>query len=178
MKKLIFDLNKFNLENFLHNYENDFKNIFFSLENEDIWDLVDFFNVNDLNIVNKTQEQNIINILNSGKVGLFLTIGAVADENVNYFRFLDGIQYRIAHGEVYEHSAERFHNFKTSEKILNCGDITFSVETALGLTLHIKDEKICFQLGEINEDSSFINTIKVSGGLENIITTYINKFAL
>lgn len=176
MKKLIFNLDTYNLERFLENYEKDFKNIFFSIENENLIDLIDFFTINNFNLSNKPKEGNIIDILKSSKLGLFLTIGAVADENVNYFRFLDGIQYRIADGEVYEHSAERFHDFKTSEKILNCGEIDFSVETALGLTVYIKEEKIYFQLGEIDEDSSFINTILNSGGLDNIINTYINKF--
>ena len=105
-----------------------------------------------------------------------MLIGSVADEHVNFFRFLNGVQYRINTGEVYEHSAERFHDFEIVEKMINTGYINFSVEVSLGLGLHIENDKVIIELCEILDDNKTMRIIKESGELENIIKEHISSY--
>lgn len=173
MKTLIYGLNNFNFNEFMNRYEKDLKNIFISLEDENIFDLVDFFNIDTMTICNKSENQDILKVLQNENIGLFLLIGSVADEHVNFFRFLNGVQYRINTGEVYEYSSERFHDFEIVEKMINTGYINFSVEISLGLGLYIKDNNLIINLYEIQEDGKHMRIIKESGDLEKIITQYI-----
>lgn len=171
MNSWSFDINK--LEYFLEKYETDFKNIFLSVKNEELSGLIDLYNIEDLRVIYE-DKKNYLKSLKTNEKGVFLLIGGIADENVNYFRFLDGIQYRVADGEVYEYSAENFHNYKCKENKVHFGEINLSVEVAIGLAMEVTENKVIIYIAEIEDD--YINKIANIGDLNEIIEKYLKEF--
>lgn len=175
MKELTYELENFNIDYFLKQYEKDFKHIFYSLENEPIESLIDIFSVDDLSVQVNSLGKKAMEVLEEESQGIFLLLGAVADEEVRYYRFIDGVQYRISLGEVYEASAERFHDFETREDLINIGNINFNVESSLGLAINKKGNKLFINFAEINEDG-FLGYIYDIGHMENLVLKYLSKF--
>lgn len=173
MNNWSFDISK--LEKFLERYEIDFKKIFSSLKNEDLISLIDLYDIKSLKIKNDNKENYLKSILSNQK-GVFLLVGGVADENVNYFRFLDGIQYRINSGEVYEYSAENFHNYSCNEEKVSFGKINLFIEVPIGLTLEVKENKVILNIAVIEEN--YINKIKDIGDLKEIVEKYLKEVLL
>lgn len=179
MKEEIYKISNFNLKVFLKNYEDNFKHIYYSLEDEKLEYIIDLFNKEDLSVESNIEGENLIDILNGEKQGLFLLIGAVADEEVRYFRFINGTQYRISLGEVYEHSAERFHDFKTNEDLIDIGSIDFNVEISLGLAIYKEGDNLIINFAQIKEgeEGAYLEYIYNSGDIGRLIKEYIISYS-
>lgn len=156
MNKIILKLSDVNIEGLLKKYEADLKNIYRSLKDEKIIDLIDIINLSDFKIDNEIKkelnESDLIELLKKEEYGLFLMVGGICDENVTYFRFIDGIQYRIAPGECYEESSENFHDYKCEEKLIKTGEMEFSIECSYGIVLYIEEENLNLIMVELVED--------------------------
>lgn len=181
MNKIILKLSDINIEKFLKRYESDLKFIYKSLKDEKLIDLIDIVNLNDFKIDNKIKkeldESDLIEVLKKEEYGLFLMVGGVCDENVTYFRFIDGIQYRIAPGECYEESCENFHDYKCEEKLIKTGEMEFSIECSYGIVLYIKEEKLNLIIVELVEDdynNYNVRMINKSGDFGKITRKYID----
>lgn len=181
MENIILDLSDEKIENLLKRYEIDLKNIYRSLKDEKLIDLIDILNLRSFKIENEIKEDleksNLVELLKKEEYGLFLMLGGICDENVTYFRFINGIQYRIAEGECYEESSENFHDYKCEEKIINTGDMEFSIECSYGLSLYIKDGKLNLDMVELIEDDYNVYNAKIvdkSGEFGMLIKEYIN----
>lgn len=181
MDKIILDLSNEKIENLLEKYEMDLKNIYKSLKNENLIDLIDIIDLKSFKIENKIKEDlykdNLIEFIKKEEYGLFLMLGGICDENVTYFRFINGIQYRIAEGECYEESSENFHDYKCEEKLINTGDMKFSIECSYGLALYIKNGKLNLDMVELIEDDYNVYNAKIvdkSGEFGMLIKEYIN----
>lgn len=185
MKKIILNLSDEKINNLLKKYEIDLKNIYRSLKDENFIDLIDIVNLKNFKIENNIKEDldidNLIEFLKKEEYGLFLMLGGICDENVTYFRFIDGIQYRIAEGECYEESSENFHDYKCEEKIINTGDMEFSIECSYGLVLYIKNGELNLDMVELIEgdlNSYSAKKVKESGEFENLIKKYIGNIVV
>ncbi len=156
MDKIILKISDESIERLLKKYELDLKKIYRSLEDEKLIDLIDIVNLKNFNIDNKIKkelnESDLIEILKKEEYGMFLMLGGICDENVTYFRFIDGIQYRIAPGECYEESSENFHDYKCEEKLIKTGEMEFSIECSYGIVLYIENEKLNLVIVELVED--------------------------
>lgn len=177
MKELVYRLDEFDIEGFLKKYEEDFKYIYYSLEDEKIEHIVDLVNLEDLSVETNKLGEDLFELLNKEEKGLFLLIGAVADEDVRYYRFIDGVQYRVSLGEIYEHSAERFHDFETKEELINKGNIDFNVEISLGLAINKKEDKLVINFAEIKDsnDGQYLEYIYNSGELGRLTVNYLSN---
>lgn len=173
MKKIIIK-SDYNIEKFLFQYEKDLKQIYRSLINENLIDLIDIVDIESLTIIEK-RNKNIIECLKSEKIGIALMAGGVCDDNVTFFRAIDGVQYRIANGECYEETSENFHDYKTIENLIKIGSMEFVIESSYCILLYLKNGELNIELVEIelNGDIYKCKKIKDSGDIGNIINKYI-----
>lgn len=156
MEKIILKLSDEKIGKLLKKYESDLKNIYRSLEDENLIDLIDIIDLKNFKIDNKIKkelkESDLIELLKKEEYGIFLMIGGICDENVTYFRFINGIQYRIAPGECYEESSENFHDYKCEESLIKTGEMEFSIECSYGVVLYVEKEKLNLVMVELVED--------------------------
>lgn len=168
------------IEKFLFQYEKDLKNIYKSLENEKLIDLVDIVDIESLKIINDRKErlgESFINGLKNEEYAIALIIGGVCDDNVTFFRAIDGKQYRIADGECYEETSENFHDYEVVEELIYTGDMKFIIESSYCLLVYVLKDKLNFVLVEINDynNENKCDVVNNSGKLGNIIESYIKK---
>lgn len=177
MEKIVIK-SEYNIDKFLSQYENDLKYIYKSLTNERLIDLIDIVNIKDLKIINnKKEKNNIKEYINSKDFGIALIIGGICDDNVTFFRAIDGVQYRIAKGECYEETSENFHDYKTVESLIETGDMKFTIESSYCMLLYLENESLNIELVEVDlyDNIYKCNIIKESKELGKIINKYIIK---
>lgn len=184
MSTITYNKNEFDIDGFLDSYENDIKRIFKSLEEEMLSDLVDIIDKEENIILQNSSSikegKNILDILNDKKYALFLLLGGIADEDVTYYRFIDGIQYRVNPGEIYDEtiSLDNFHEYETNENIISKGNINFERDMSLGIKLSFDNDNINITLVELKEEAEDIKIIDIknAGSFSRLLSNYLDKF--
>lgn len=184
MSTITYNKNEFDIDGFLDSYENDIKRIFKSLEEEMLSDLVDIIDKEENIILQNSSSikegKNILDILNDKKYALFLLLGGIADEDVTYYRFIDGIQYRVNPGEIYDEtiSLDNFHEYETNENIISKGNINFERDMSLGIKLSFDNDNINITFVELKEEAEDIKIIDIknAGSFSRLLSNYLDKF--
>lgn len=178
MEILRFKNEEFNLENFLHYYNDNIEELLFEYPNyisrvclidRDYMDVVvfdeDYENIND--------EKDYINLLKEGEYSLHFVVGKTY-ESAEKIELLNGQIYGLNHYMEDDYEADN--------TIKDIGDFSLNLDNLIGLLFEVEDDEIVVHPvdfehgGEISQPR--IRKVDYCGDIEKILLDILDKFLI
>lgn len=183
MKTINFNFNEFNLQEFIKDYNEKIRIVFGINDHEPIGRILEVLEHNTFDVrfvQNPYSIEDIKNLIEAEEIALFMPLGSVGDNKSKYLRLINMIQYRVELGDV-EEVYKNTDKFKTSENILDLGDLKISNDSSIGIVISKIDKKLFISFAQYECGSCMHRPIlKVkenTGDLAGEIKKYLYKYS-